>query len=191
MRRDLLKYRSVYGSLQSIYSTGLALIEEENPSIITRQTICNIDIMKLLLTLLGLQVVGAANVPSRNPSCRFALQWTQEDILRQPDLFEWDLLYWEGKFHQNNVSYNEVNGMSYDGTQLDLTTGERTAKHPFSAASKEVQFTPLELEIMLLIHCIRLFRSWSTPTLSRDLRRLPAFSPLTSLDKLQLLLLPS
>lgn len=28
--------------------------------------------------------------------------------------------------------------MSYDGTQLDWTTGERTKKHPFSAASKEV-----------------------------------------------------
>lgn len=144
--------------------------------------------MKLLLTLLGLQVVGAANVPSRNPSCRFALQWTQQDILRQPDLFEWDLLYWEGKFHQNNVSYNEVNGMSYDGTQLDLTTGERTAKHPFSAASKEVQYIPPKLEIALLIYCTRLFRLWSMPTLSRDAKRLLAFCRLTSLGKLQLLL---
>lgn len=106
--------------------------------------------MKLLLTLLGLQVVGAANVPSRNPTCRFALQWTQQDILRQPDAFEWDLLYWEGKFHQNNVSYNSVNGMSYDGTQLDLTTGERTAKHPFSAASKEVRPRLHILKLMLL-----------------------------------------
>lgn len=48
------------------------------------------------------------------------------------------MLYWEGQFHQNNVSYNSANGMSYDGTQLDWVTGERTKKHPFSAASKEV-----------------------------------------------------
>ena len=48
------------------------------------------------------------------------------------------MLYWEGQFHQNNVSYNTGNGMSYDGTEIDWTTGERTQKHPFSAASKEV-----------------------------------------------------
>jgi hypothetical protein len=62
-----------------------------------------------------------------------------EQVLEDPDSFEWDLLYWEGKFHQNDVSYNSANGMSYDGTQLDLDTGERTKKHPFSAASKEVR----------------------------------------------------
>lgn len=72
------------------------------------------------------------------PSCRFALDWTQEDVLKHSEWFEWDLLYWEGKFHQNDVSYNSANGMSYDGTQLDWKTGERTKKHPFSAASKEV-----------------------------------------------------
>lgn len=48
------------------------------------------------------------------------------------------MLYWEGKFHQNNVSYNSENGMTYDGTQLDWTTGVATRKHGFSAASKEV-----------------------------------------------------
>jgi hypothetical protein len=59
-------------------------------------------------------------------------------VLKDPSGFEWQLLFWEGKFHQNNVSYNTANGMTYDGTQLNWTTGARTAKHPFSAASKEV-----------------------------------------------------
>lgn len=77
---------------------------------------------------------GGAN----EPSCRFALQYTQKQILQDPTNFINDMLYWEGKFHQNNVSYNADNGMSYDGTNIDWVRGERTIKHPFSAASKEV-----------------------------------------------------
>lgn len=73
------------------------------------------------------------------PKCRFASQWSQDDVLKNPSAFEWDLLYWEGRFHQNDVAYNTANGMSYDGTQLNWTTGARTKKHPFSAASKEVR----------------------------------------------------
>jgi hypothetical protein len=72
------------------------------------------------------------------PPCRFALQYTQDDILNDPTDFMMDLLYWEGQFHQNSVGYNTLNGMSYDGTQIDLTTGLATAQHNFSAASKEV-----------------------------------------------------
>jgi hypothetical protein len=79
--------------------------------------------------------------PNPNPTqppCRFSKQYTQAQILQNPDNFISDLLFWEGKFHQNNVSLNTFNGMSYDGTLLDPTTGLATAKHPFSAASKEV-----------------------------------------------------
>lgn len=72
------------------------------------------------------------------PSCRFGLEWSQQDVLDHTDDFIWDLLYWEGKFHQNDVAYNTANGMSYDGTQLDWKSGKRTTKHTFSAASKEV-----------------------------------------------------
>ena len=75
---------------------------------------------------------------AKAPSCRFALEYTQQQVLQDPSKFINDMLYWEGQFHQNNVSYNTANGMSYDGTNIDWTTGKRTAKHPFSAASKEV-----------------------------------------------------
>ena len=74
----------------------------------------------------------------RTASCRFALDWPQEKVLESTEEFIWDLLYWEGKFHQNDVSYNSANGMTYDGTQLDWVTGEATKLHTFSAASKEV-----------------------------------------------------
>jgi hypothetical protein len=74
----------------------------------------------------------------KSPKCRFAADWSQKDVLKNPSGFEWDLLFWEGKFHQNDVAYNTANGMTYDGTQLNWTTGAGTKKHPFSAASKEV-----------------------------------------------------
>ncbi|KAG5791156.1 hypothetical protein H9Q69_009806 [Fusarium xylarioides] len=82
------------------------------------------------------------------PSCRFGFEWSQKDVLQHTDDFIWDLLYWEGKFHQNDVAYNTQNGMSYDGTQLDWKTGKRTNKHTFSAASKEA------LQIMLYAQAI-------------------------------------
>lgn len=85
---------------------------------------------------------GLAAPASTPPSCRFASDWTRDEVVKASDQFEWDLLYWEGQFHQNDVSYNSHNGMTYDGAQLDWVTGERTKKHPFSAASKEVQCFP-------------------------------------------------
>ncbi|SPO01984.1 probable GPI anchored protein [Cephalotrichum gorgonifer] len=85
---------------------------------------------------------------SSAPSCRFALDWPQKEVLKNTDKFIWDLLYWEGKFHQNDISYNTANGMSYDGVQLDWVTGDATEVHTFSAASKEA------LQIMLYSHAI-------------------------------------
>jgi hypothetical protein len=74
------------------------------------------------------------------PPCRFAPTYSQKDVLNNPDAFANDFLYWEGKFHQNGVGYNTANGMTYDGTLLDPTTGIARVGggHPFSAASKEV-----------------------------------------------------
>uniref|UniRef100_A0A8H7K666 Endo-beta-1,2-glucanase SGL domain-containing protein n=1 Tax=Bionectria ochroleuca TaxID=29856 RepID=A0A8H7K666_BIOOC len=82
------------------------------------------------------------------PPCRFALKWSQEQVLEHTDDFVSDLLYWEGKFHQNDIAYNAENGMSYDGSQIDWVTGENTKKHTFSAASKEA------LQIMLYSRAI-------------------------------------
>jgi hypothetical protein len=105
----------------------------------------NLKLTKMLLWFFAAAVLplwGSAASPSANPNpsqppCRFSKQYTQSQILKNPDNFLSDLLYWEGKFHQNNVSLNTLNGMSYDGTLIDPTTGIATAKHPFSAASKE------------------------------------------------------
>lgn len=96
--------------------------------------------MRLTQASLGLACATLATAlpAASNPSCRFAQQYTQKEILENPSNFINDMLFWEGKFHQNNVSYNSGNGMSYDGTNIDWVTGERTVKHPFSAASKEV-----------------------------------------------------
>jgi hypothetical protein len=85
-------------------------------------------------------ITGAvpADGPPPFPKCRFAPQFTASQILNDPNTFAQDLLYWEGHFHANNVSYNTANGLTYDGTLLDPVTGLATEKHPFSAASKEV-----------------------------------------------------
>ncbi|CZR60560.1 uncharacterized protein PAC_10456 [Phialocephala subalpina] len=99
-------------------------------------------------------VSGIASSPTQRrtnslpPKCRFSPTYTQTEILHDPSPFMSDLLYWEGYFHANNISYNSNNGMSYDGTLLDETTGLATSKHPFSAASKEA------LQIMLYAHAL-------------------------------------
>lgn len=102
--------------------------------------------MPHILYLALLWGVAAVSLPTRSqsknsPSCRFALEYSQNDILRDSTSFVNDYLYWEGKFHQNDIAYNTENGVSYDGSQLDWTTGKATIKHNFSAASKEVSPT--------------------------------------------------
>ncbi|KAJ5402663.1 uncharacterized protein N7487_008559 [Penicillium crustosum] len=101
--------------------------------------------------LTWITLVNALPSPSghiNEPSCRFAHQHSQKQILQDPTAFINDMLYWEGKFHQNNISYNSNNGISYDGTNIDWVTGKATAKHTFSAASKE------SLQIMLYTHAV-------------------------------------
>jgi hypothetical protein len=94
-------------------------------------------IVAALPLLRGSTALPNSNPQPSHPPCRFSEQYTQAQILNNVDDFISDVLFWEGKFHQNNVSLNTFNGMSYDGTLIDPTTGLATAKHPFSAASKE------------------------------------------------------
>jgi len=110
-------------------------------------------LLQIILAVTAALTAGAVPSPQQakpggTPKCRFSPTYTQAQILQDPNPFISDVLYWEGKFHQNNVSYNTYNGMSYDGTLLDEITGLATAKHPFSAASKE------SLQIMLYAHAI-------------------------------------
>ena len=99
----------------------------------------------------------------RTASCRFALDWPQDKVLESTEEFIWDLLYWEGKFHQNDVSYNSANGMTYDGTQLDWVTGEATKLHTFSAASKEVYTIPLGAVCRALTPPLQYHKSLTRP----------------------------
>jgi hypothetical protein len=103
----------------------------------------------VLPQLLGLalpQLTQAAAAAVKEPACRFALKWTQDELLERPDDFISDMLYWEGKFHQDAIAYNENNGMSYDGAQIHWDTGLSIGTKPFSAASKEVS-TNLQLTL--------------------------------------------
>lgn len=91
-----------------------------------------------LSSLLPLTSLALSRPSSDKGSCRFAHDWTQEKILSNTNEFISEVLLWEGKFHQNDIAYNEGNGVSYDGAQLDWTTGEASSTKTFSAASKEV-----------------------------------------------------
>lgn len=95
-------------------------------------------------------VISLVKAATLAPPCRFTAQWTAERILSSTQTFEDQLLYWEGKFHQHNVSYNAANGMTFDGTLLDHVTGTHRVEglHTFSAASKE------SLHFMMLAHVI-------------------------------------
>jgi hypothetical protein len=132
-----------------------------------------------LLALLGAAIAAPAESHGDNspPPCRFALQWSQDQILAKTDEFIWDMLYWEGKFHQDGIAYNQVNGMSYDGSQIDWVTGERTEKHTFSAASKEVTFPTHRLTSEPANYAIntRRCKSCSTPAPSMAQLKPPDF----------------
>lgn len=73
-------------------------------------------------------------------NCRFVQDFTQSDILEDPSGFLDEYLYWESKFHVPDIAYNPDNGMTYDGSQIDWTTGLATTRKDFSASSKEVGF---------------------------------------------------
>ena len=94
--------------------------------------------MLLSATPALLCILALAEASSDSPPCRFVKEYTQDDVLADPAAFIADYIYWESKFHQNDIAYNTANGMSYDGSQIDWVTGAATKKHEFSAASKEV-----------------------------------------------------
>jgi hypothetical protein len=106
---------------------------------------------RLVTALAVLTVIRSADATGQSVPCRFASHYTTSSILSDPDAFERDLLHWEGMFHQNNVSYNTLNGMTFDGTLLNPVTGihDTSGIHTFSAPSKE------SLHMMLLAHVIQ------------------------------------
>ncbi|KAF2191459.1 putative GPI anchored protein [Zopfia rhizophila CBS 207.26] len=110
----------------------------------------SVELLLVSIFLFSLTPIAKTSRVPSVPSCRFSPQYSRDDVLTNPDAFVWDLLYWEGRFHQNNIRYNSANGMTYDGTLLDPGTGLNNlgGLHPFSAASKE------SLHIMVLAHCI-------------------------------------
>ena len=86
------------------------------------------------------------------PSCRFAHQYTTQQLItnataRQEYLK--NVMYWEGKFHQDGVGLNVASGLTYDGHGLNFTTGEIFGDpHLFSAASKECIHVALLAKIL-------------------------------------------
>ncbi|KAG9251090.1 putative GPI anchored protein [Emericellopsis atlantica] len=102
----------------------------------------------LFLLPLALGAASSAKPKPPKDQCRWAQDWTQDQILADTDGFTTQMLHWEGKFHQPDVAYNGGNGVSYDGSILDWHSGEAISTKPFSAASKEA------LQIMLYARAV-------------------------------------
>jgi hypothetical protein len=96
-------------------------------------------LLDLLFLLLSIRSFVATQ--SCSPSIshyRYSLQYSQSEILNNPQKFACEVFYWEGRFHQRGVAFNAVNGMTYDGSYLDPTTGLATSRRNFSTAGNEV-----------------------------------------------------
>lgn len=78
---------------------------------------------------------------SAAPSCRFAFDYTADELLSSVDVqekFLASVMYYEGQFHKDQVGYCAANGLTYDGRAINITTGEiADGLHEFSASSKE------------------------------------------------------
>ena len=74
--------------------------------------------------------------------CRFAPDWTLDDILADPESFKRTYITRESKFHTTpNISYHPDTGMGYDTREILLDTGllNTSTSHYNGASSKEAQ----------------------------------------------------
>ncbi|PIQ86363.1 MAG: hypothetical protein COV74_05045 [Candidatus Omnitrophica bacterium CG11_big_fil_rev_8_21_14_0_20_45_26] len=84
---------------------------------------------------------ASAETPAAPSSYRFAPKYSLKSLVSDTslrDAFLKEFLYWDGKFHQAGVAYNEKSGITYDGYMFDIETGQLVGgPHNWSAASKE------------------------------------------------------
>jgi hypothetical protein len=69
--------------------------------------------------------------------CRFAHNYTADQIYKTPDAFLQEFIEWEIKFIKE-VGTQESTGLTYDGYRLDINTGKLLAGglHYWTASSK-------------------------------------------------------
>jgi hypothetical protein len=91
----------------------------------------------LLLSFFHVSVKSFTCSPSIS-HCRFSPQYSQKDVLNNPDNYTCEIFYHEGRFHQDGVGFNAANGMTYDAAYLNTTTGLVQSRNTCSAASREV-----------------------------------------------------
>lgn len=99
---------------------------------------CNMLARKCIVALLvALSLVALACAAA--PPCRFAKSYSTSDLLtsgRRQAAYLRAVMYMEGQFHK--VGYNNLTGITYDGTGLDYATGQPASPlHYWTAASKE------------------------------------------------------
>lgn len=55
--------------------------------------------------------------------CRFAFDFTQEQIRQDATDFVTNIFYWDGQFHQDGVGYDHSTGVTIDHVLLGYATG--------------------------------------------------------------------
>jgi hypothetical protein len=112
----------------------------------------NVILAVLAVSVLIVCIQARSFDAKQAPRCRFANDFTQDQLLRSSDArqkFIEAIMYWEGQFHQPYVGYNPVFGLTYDGHAINYTTGEPIQPlHFWTAASKE------SVHLMLLAQSI-------------------------------------
>ena len=108
--------------------------------------------------------------------CRFADLYTIDDLVSNRDnaihRFKMDMCWWEGKFGYG-VGYNQQLGITYDGHEIDYTTGDlHEHLHFFTAASKEaIHVNMLSLYMMDNVYARQFFHNASQEAIVEILER--------------------
>lgn len=103
---------------------------------------------------------------NENSTCRFANLFTIDDLVYNRNdaihQFKMFMCYWEGQFGYG-VGYNQEIGITYDGHEIDYTTGDlHDNLHYWTAASKEaIHINMLTLYLIDDIYARQFFRNAS------------------------------
>lgn len=82
----------------------------------------------MLSLLLFLSVVACFSLERRQSAphhsrCRFSLDFSQDQLIKNSTDFEANVFYWDGQFHQDGVGYDQSTGTTIDHVVLGYDTG--------------------------------------------------------------------
>eukprot|EP01102_Stenamoeba_stenopodia_P001672 TRINITY_DN11510_c0_g1_i1.p1 TRINITY_DN11510_c0_g1~~TRINITY_DN11510_c0_g1_i1.p1 ORF type:complete len:553 (+),score=122.93 TRINITY_DN11510_c0_g1_i1:63-1661(+) len=128
----------------------------------------SVVLLVVVVGILSIVTLASCAPPPSPPNCRFAMQYTVDDLLSNETAladFIDSILYWEGQFHQDGIGYDAQYALTYDGHAIDYLSGEAISPlHTFSAPSKEsIHVSLLALALTGNERAMRFIAASSTP----------------------------